>query len=322
MRSDSSAYVPQLDGLRALAAIAVLGFHCGVPWLSGGSLGVDVFFVLSGWLITGILVREADRTGKIDAVAFFQRRARRLLPALGLVLTATLAVLPAIWPHALAAGTYTMNFVRAFEPHDNPLSHTWTLAGEMQFYLLWPLVISWLAVKSRASAAKILLAVWFVMTVARCAWVSFSGHPDLGYFLPLFRSTGLLLGAAMAIKPPTWRVGRAALAMVLGLLVFAEINDATRFTFLDPIIESATALLILDPPSVLAWRPFVWIGKISYGVYLWHFPLHFVFIGWSMVPQFVAVLVLSLAFAAASYIFVERRFLTRRAPAMAATARA
>ena len=160
--------IPALDGIRAVAVIAVLLFHAGVSWMPGGSFGVDVFFVLSGFLITALLVGERDRSGTIRLGSFYLRRARRLVPALVLVLLfvcVTWGLLlttktPTLRGDALATVTYVANWHFAFSGQGyfasfaapSPLLHTWSLAVEEQFYLLWPLVVTFLLARGRSVA--------------------------------------------------------------------------------------------------------------------------------------------------------------------------
>ncbi|HEX7744191.1 MAG TPA: acyltransferase, partial [Micromonosporaceae bacterium] len=173
LRAGHFAYQPGLDGVRALAVGAVLLFHGGVAWLPGGFLGVDAFFVLSGFLITSLLLGERDRTGRIDLVAFWARRARRLLPALLVLLLVVVLVsrvllpgeeLPALRWDALAALGYVANWRMADRGGDyfaqtaapSPLQHTWSLGIEEQFYLLWPLLfVALLAVSVRRRRAAV-----------------------------------------------------------------------------------------------------------------------------------------------------------------------
>ena len=160
-------YLPEIDGLRAVAILLVVGFHVGVPQLSGGFIGVDVFFVISGFLITGLLARELAVSGRIDILDFYARRARRLMPALTVVLVFTIAAgaillnpvgqQPELAQSAMAASTFLANvfFWRSQSsyfagPADSmPLLHLWTLAVEEQFYIVWPLTLMAVAAVAR-----------------------------------------------------------------------------------------------------------------------------------------------------------------------------
>jgi len=225
-------YVPGLDGLRALAVVAVLLYHAGLNW-SGGFLGVETFFVLSGFLITALLFAEWRQHGRIDLAAFWLRRARRLLPALYLMLLGTL-VFAGLWlrsertelgADALAALSYVMNWrlILGGNPYFDPLvrpsllQHLWSLAVEEQFYLLWPLLVAaglrWL----RPAGLVALTLVAAAGSVALMALLHRPGaDPSRLYYGTDTRAAGLLLGAALALvwtreRPPAGidqRVGR------------------------------------------------------------------------------------------------------------------
>src|SRR5262245_54776854 len=163
-------YMPALDGLRGVAVLAVFFFHVHAPLPPyGGYLGVDAFFVLSGFLITGLLLDEARVTGTIRVGAFYLRRVRRLLPALLLLLAAYLAVMPSIrpevdqWTPALYAGLYVSDYARAFLGEIGLLSHTWSLSVEEHFYLLWPFAVLWLARRASLNRVLWLLGVAYVV---------------------------------------------------------------------------------------------------------------------------------------------------------------
>lgn len=306
-------YNPALDGLRAVAIGMVMLFHFAPGGLAGGSLGVDVFFVLSGWLITSILLREFERTGTVDYKAFLLRRARRLLPALAVLLAAYVLLAPVLFPEAAGerwfdaslAALYVTNLRQSFWPGDYPLSHTWSLSIEEQFYLIWPLALVALTRISRANAALMLTLAWAGLTIAR-AVVNFAAPgPAVYYFTPL-HATGLLLGAALVFRPLEVRFGSYALATLLVLAMAS--NAATSFVFTTPLAEAATALIILHSPGVLAAPALRFVGRISYGTYLWHIPLLWVLpvAGWLDVCVVAAA---SLAAGALSFFLVERRFL-------------
>ena len=149
MTRERFGHVPALDGVRGIAIAAVVGFHFfDTP--SGGGIGVDLFFVLSGFLITTLLLEEQSTTGRISLVEFYKRRGRRLLPGLGALLAAAAAVLltggsSVVSPRSLIGGAfYVTNIIDAFHPIHGALQHLWTLAEEEQFYLLWPIVLLWL----------------------------------------------------------------------------------------------------------------------------------------------------------------------------------
>lgn len=276
---------PGLDGLRALAIAGVIGFHYMRSDVPGGSLGVDIFFVLSGWLITSLLIREADRTGRIDYGAFLTRRFLRLTPPLAALLAAYVLLAPVFipkaapgrWIDAAWTAAYLTNIRETFWPRNTPLSHTWFLALQGQFYLAWPLIFMGLRKLTRTRAAVALVGLWLVLTLARAAWHYTLGGPAPYYFTPL-HATGLLLGAAFALRPVEmpWRwAGWAALALLVGLILFGR--TSANFLYLQPIMEWVTLVVIARPPALLALQPLPFIGAISYGIYLWHVPFMWVY---------------------------------------------
>lgn len=311
-------YEPRLDGLRALAVLAVVGFHSARPLFSGGSLGVDAFFVLSGWLITSILAGEAEATGRINYGAFLVRRARRLLPALFVMLAACLTLAPIFapdwgprrWADGVSTLIYVQNIRQAFWAAETPLSHTWSLAIEEQFYILWPLaVFGLLRLRLRRGlAVSILLGAWAVLTVSRTA-LEWSGADEVAYFLTPLHATGLLLGAALALRPIHNSRGAIALAVFVALLIGG--NTGLHFSLAITAAEIATVFIIAAPPGVLRWTPAVFLGRISYGVYLWHIPLLFV-----LRPQtalgFLPLLAGSILAGWLSHVLIERWFLRSR----------
>jgi peptidoglycan/LPS O-acetylase OafA/YrhL len=304
---------PRLDGLRALAALAVVLFHETV--LPGGSVGVDVFFVLSGWLITQLLWREAEGRGDIDLTAFLVRRVRRLVPALALLLVAYAILSPTLWPGYAnvrwldigSAALYLANWREVAAPTKGPLAHTWSLAIEGQFYLLWPLAIIALVRMSRRLAAFVIAAAWLALTAAR-AVVQAGGHDALAYFAFPLHATGMLLGAALAVAPPGARRGWGAAGVgVLGILALFP-HDHWSFYWQTTVAELAAAAVILQPPKWLAWGPLVFVGLISYGVYLWHIPVWLAFGPAHFRAAQLLTVPVSLALASASYFTVEAAF--------------
>ena len=312
-------YEPALDGLRALAVLAVLGFHFAKPLVTGGSLGVDVFFVLSGYLITSILRDEFDDTRRIDYPAFLLRRARRLLPALAAVLAIYWLLCPLLWPALVpkrgvdvaAAAFYVTNLRQTFWPTSTPLSPTWSLSIEEQFYLLWPWALLALMRLPRRHAAATLIAVWAVVTVARVGVLQAFPGPAAYYFTPLHAS-GLLLGAALGLNPIRTGLGRVALAGLVALILAGR--TSSTFVYVQPLAEILAVLVIADPPRVLAREPLRFVGKVSYGVYLWHMPIFWAgsSLGVSWGPATLLGLVaVSILAGAASHYGLERWFLMR-----------
>ncbi|HWW54174.1 MAG TPA: acyltransferase, partial [Acidimicrobiales bacterium] len=231
--SSGSEYLPAIDGLRALAVIAVVAYHLGLPWARGGFLGVDLFFVLSGFLITGLLLREREQTGRIDLGHFYARRARRLLPALFLVLaavstwvaaTGTTPDLTSVRSDALAALAYVANW-RLVLSHSgyfaqfsapSPLRHAWSLAIEEQYYLVWPILLLGLMRLGRGSRRATVLAT-LVLAVLSASAMAVMYHPGADpsriYYGTDTRAFELLVGALLALlttaRPASGAVRRA-----------------------------------------------------------------------------------------------------------------
>jgi peptidoglycan/LPS O-acetylase OafA/YrhL len=323
-------YRPSLDGLRGLSILGVLLYHFRVPFFSYGYAGVDVFFVLSGFLITLLLWEEREETGRIDFGAFYLRRARRLFPALAVVLlvVATYAYLirPAgtgipLGREILGAALYAMNWLLALHviPSGGPLSHTWSLSIEEQFYLIWPLLLAVGARFRRALPVLIGLAAAASAVVRNLQW-SLGQDWNRVYFGLDSRAEAILLGclagllAARGVAARTGGIG--VLGMALGLAVSL---DETRYLRAGlSIVSASTALLLLElvapGPSLvrraLEARPLVALGRISYGLYLWHVLVLHALLKFP-VPRWGAALGIaaSLAVAALSYVAVERPFL-------------
>lgn len=330
-----------LDGLRAVAVVAVVGFHADHA-VGNGYLGVDVFFVLSGFLITTLVLGELSRTGALDVRAFFRRRALRLFPAL--VTVCVLVAAGAVVTHrqvgqvvggAVASVLYVNN-LWLYSGHPTPLlEHTWTLALEWQFYLVWPVVLAVLH-RRRVSLGVVggaLAAGWVVASLA--ATLSDVG-PVLGTYV---RGSALVLGCAAAFlaRGAGWArrlVAALAPSAALGLLLL--LLAPTTWTAWSGGLN-ASLVAVLTVPVVLAltgdgprWlstamsaRPLVWLGERSYGLYLWHFPILSLAINQvgDRVPlpvRLLAAVLLAVLVAAASYRWVEQPFLRRSRPRAAA----
>ena len=336
-------YNPALDGLRALAVLSVVCFHCQGAWLGGGYLGVDVFFVLSGYLITTLLAAE-HASGGIHVGRFYLRRALRLYPTLLLLLVAYIALAPLLWPtddrwfNAGLAGFYLTDYSLPYWhlPRYPPIvGHTWSLAIEEKFYLLWPLLLPWL---TRAKRPIAWLLVAFVMATT-WRWIAAYSRPwYMAYFPFDARLSGLLLGSIAALARPKVSGTIAAIAgaclviaiVVPGLPSPPPTNPRDAVTLVVTLAELSTFLIVChvadraDTP-LLGWSLLTYIGKLSYGIYLWHFPA----ILWlrerlPVWPTLGLTLVISFALAALSLHLVDaplrnwrRRILTVSAAATA-----
>jgi peptidoglycan/LPS O-acetylase OafA/YrhL len=329
--SNRLGYVPALDGLRGIAIALVVAFHyLGLP--PGGMVGVDLFFVLSGFLITTLLLEERAARGRISVRRFYERRARRLLPALFVMLGVYLIVCAARGHDALRlvalGGLYLGNVAQAWGlvPVHSALVPLWSLAEEEQYYLVWPcLLLLLLRSKRPVRAVAMLLAAVLVYKVA----LTLAVHPSWERlnFGPETHADGLLFGSLLAVvraerllHAREWcgKVGIAALA--LGALLAR--TSVAWFAYGLPLFEIGLVLLVAAAVSEtelargLRQRHLVGLGKISYSVYLWHAPVWF---GLAAVvslnrPELALVaLPLTLAVSAASYRFVEAPFRKRRA---------
>lgn len=306
-----SAYLPGLDGIRAVAVTLVLLYHLQVPGFGGGLLGVGVFFTLSGFLITSLLLSTRERTGGLGLRTFWIRRARRLLPAVVLVLVATLATTAVVSADKL--GTYSGQALSALFYVNNwhtilsdtsyferfggpsPLSHMWSLSIEEQFYIAWPLLLAvfYIVLRRRwlMSLVTLLLALGSFYLLATLAEAGFDN--TRAYEGTDTRAGALLLGAALAFWWPAraHRVtqNQRAVIDVLGIAGLAAIGylstatDDRSLGLYDWGIAALTVgtmgvLIAAVTPSsvvatVLSMQPFRWIGERSYGIYLWHMPL-------------------------------------------------
>jgi len=343
-------YRPDIDGLRAFAVLSVVVFHAFPSALRGGFVGVDVFFVISGYLISGILFREVAQ-GRQDLVGFYIRRIRRIFPALLLVLTSCLAfgwiaLLPGeyaqLGKHVASGAGFIVNFVLEGEvgyfdnaAHTKPLLHLWSLGIEEQFYIVWPLVV-FVATKTRTpfvSLLGMLLAFSCMANITRI-----TSHSTAVFYEPQYRAWELLAGALIArcamqssrfvrsaqdlgeIRVYRHHSVRDLVSLSAGavlLLSFARISDRAPFPgwqAIFPVVASATILAVGPGAAFNRWvlskRALVWVGLISYPLYLWHWPLlAFARISVSEVPPGVvraALVLLAIALSWLTYRLWER----------------
>jgi peptidoglycan/LPS O-acetylase OafA/YrhL len=318
-------YRPALDGVRAVAISGVVAWHFfGVP--KGGAFGVDLFFVLSGFLITNLLVEERLSTGSVDLRAFYGRRARRLLPALAVMLAVYLSIADArhlepgrnLLIGGLSSVGYMSNIGMAFWKSSMAagLSHTWSLSAEEQFYLVWPVML--LAALRRGRRVAI-ATVCLVIAGAEVRGLTLP-HGDRQAFGPEYRSTiALAIGCLFALLPPakTLQVLLRRLTPVAVFLVGVGLltNLSLHFAYWHVLFCFSSVIVIvslLEPnllTSLLGKPPVAWVGKISYSLYLWHLPILFMLgltiAGSDRTGRRVLALALSVAAATASYYLIE-----------------
>ncbi len=378
-RSELLSYIPSLDGIRALSVLAVIVYHANKLWLPGGFLGVEVFFVISGYLITLLLLAESEKSGTVSLKQFWLRRARRLLPALwvvvlGVVVFAALfqrEILGTLRGDVIAALFYGFNWFQVWVGTSYftsfefvPLRHLWSLAVEEQFYLIWPVVMLVVA-KFGKRRLPIVSAVFVLIAVALAVYTGVVYQPGVistiadtpEQFMSLFgqsvsrvdylflgtitRSSGLLLGAALAIWWRPWllqnsRAGESKLYDFVGFGGLAALafmmwrfNTVIEGTdggtvgydllfrggfFLTDIASVALIAAAVHPGSKLIARGLsnpilVWLGRRSYGFYLFHWPVfqfYRRFAGQGLTPyEFVVLVLLALALTELSYRYIE-----------------
>lgn len=347
-------YQPALDGVRALAVLAVMLYHGGASWARGGYLGVDVFFVLSGFLITSLLLSEWHATDRIGVVAFYARRFRRLVPALAVVLLFVLAYALAIAPESdmsslrgdvVATLAYFTNWRFIFQhvgyfdafALPSPLKHTWSLAVEEQWYLIWPMLVVLMLRLARGSAKPlrfvlgVVLTLCIMSTLLTAALFTPGGDPSRVYYGTDTRAQELLAGAAFAIVcmlAGRWEISRrfrgllatagvASTVVVIGMCVrTGERSDwlyqggLLLFSFVVVLVIAAAIQPTGPVRAMFSPAPVRWIGAISYGLYLWHWPIY-VYLnpartGLSNPSLLIVRFALTFAAATASFYLLER----------------
>lgn len=333
------AYRAEIDGLRAIALIPVVLFHAGFEWFSGGYVGVDVFFVISGYLITSIILQEKE-TGNFSFANFYERRARRILPALFFIM---LVCIPFAWflllPHELidfgkslmATSLFSSNILFwlesdyfAADAELIPLIHTWSLAIEEQFYLFFPLIMIffWALGKRRLFWTLSIIAI-VSFALSEWGWRHF---PEANFYLLPSRAWELMIGALIAFylfqnEQPKGAIGELSSILGLSLILLAVffLDKTHPFPSLYALLPGiGTALVILFTHRetlvyrLLSWKVLIFIGLISYSAYLWHQPL-FVFTRLNLIeepePWLMGLLsILAIVLAYFSWRFIEAPF--------------
>jgi peptidoglycan/LPS O-acetylase OafA/YrhL len=330
-----SGFRPDIEGLRAVAIVLVVLYHAGVPWLTGGYVGVDVFFVISGFLITSQLFGELTRTGRISIRRFYARRAIRLLPAATLVIGATV-VASWLWLpptrfrevayDALAATGYAINYRLAIQGTDylaaarapSPLQHYWSLAVEEQFYLIWPLLLIlvslWALSRVRRNAILALSTVT-VLSFGIGLWQTNAAAP-WAYFGAPARIWELGVGALLALaRPALGRLGPVvgwlgAAAIVASAFWFSEATPFPGYAAVLPVLGAAA--IIGGGLPVLGLAPMRVLGRLSYSWYLWHWPVLVILRGSESVGRGLLLALGSLVLAGLTYVAVENPVRYRR----------
>ena len=341
-----SRFRGDIQGLRGVAVALVVLFHAGVPGFKGGFVGVDIFFVLSGFLITGNLLREIKATGRIKFRDFYARRIRRLLPASIFVLLVTLIVVAIWFPPLLlpgvavdisSAGLYVSNLDFAIRATDyfassvipSPVLHFWSLGVEEQFYLFWPLFMALATIRKKRPVFKVLVLslVVFTSSLAFANWLLPRNQPWAFFSIPT-RAWELILGAILAcVVQSATKLPRIIAGLVgvvgLGMVLYSGVtqNDPLKFPGNSALTPTVGALLIIlagsistitIPSKVLSIKPLQELGKVSYSLYLWHWPV-------LVIPQVIAgshlvlterilLALLSVVLAALTEKFIERPF--------------
>ncbi|WP_108262089.1 acyltransferase family protein [Mangrovicoccus ximenensis] len=331
----SAQYRPDIDGLRFFAVIPVVLFHAGISGFSGGFVGVDVFFVISGYLITRIILSELDQK-KFSIVRFYERRIRRIFPALFALIAFVCIVSPlALLPSELKTLPYEILGALAFvanivfwqqsdyfttSAEEKPLLHTWSLGVEEQFYIFVPLIL-WLLVRYARRGVLPMILAGLAVSCALSIWLTPLRNSAAFYLLPP-RAWELLIGSVLATGIPRMRspvvnesaAGLGLLCLLAAVFTFDEHTSFPGYAAALPVMGSALIIQFAQGTAVgrlLGSRPLVFIGLISYSLYLWHWPLVVFFRDWGLLESMAgrgAVVVLSVILAWASWKFIETPF--------------
>ncbi len=339
-------YVPELDGMRGVAILAVMCFHFNMRFAKGAFIGVDIFFVLSGFLITALLIKEHDTKERINLKRFYLRRVLRLAPALVLLLVVFLALSVKFLSSARVMSNaidslitlfYATNWVRALDIRSPyVLAHTWSLSIEEQFYILWPGILMLLLryVRSRNVMLAAVSALALLSWGTRVLLVLSGASVDRLYNGFDTRVDMLLVGCALGLAMSSNSINEKLQKRLPGALRFlAPVAALILIYFMHTlywkslhlylwvffVIEALTVVLILDifiskrsiVKRILSFRLFVWIGSISYGLYLWHYPVYLVLIEKKLSANSVLMISFLVTFVIAtlSYYLMERPIL-------------
>jgi peptidoglycan/LPS O-acetylase OafA/YrhL len=330
MTTNPSGYRRDIDGLRAIAVLSVVGFHAFPDWMPGGYIGVDVFFVISGFLITGMIRANQDE-GRFRFRSFYARRIRRIFPALVLVLTVVYAIgwfvclpkeLEQLGKHTLGGATFVSNFVLWRESgyftnaaETKPLLHLWSLGIEEQFYIVWPLFL-YATSKLRADVRLFIGGVLAASLAANATIVT--SDVVAAFYSPWTRFWELMIGSLLTGRAPTGRNAQSIAGLMMIAASVAVLDKSSLFPGAWALLPTlGTALIIIAGPEawlnreVLSQPILVWFGLISYPLYLWHWPLlSFANIIESSAPSAtlrLATVAVSIALAWLTYALVEKR---------------
>ena len=332
------AYNPALDGLRGVAILLVILSHAHAPLFDGAFYGVDLFFVLSGFLITTLLLQELQCNGRLDYWRFYRRRLWRLMPALMLMLLAYCVFAPMLWPElkdvysdALVSLLYLADYGIAFFDSPGTLLHMWSLSVEEHFYLVWPPLLVVLArLAPRGKLWRPVLGLLVLAWAWRVLWVLLGQQFYEIFFRFDTRATGLLAGsllAALVLERPAWFQalrGRLQhfmwLVLAVPLLMAQAWDDMNAMVWGMTVVECAAVVLLLailqrrgTLYEMLSAPVLVMLGKLSYGIYLWHYPVvRYLRADLPWPAVLLLGLAISTALAALSYYTIERWALRRR----------
>jgi peptidoglycan/LPS O-acetylase OafA/YrhL len=352
----SLGQIPALDGLRAVAALAVLGFHAKIPGFANGDIGVDIFFSLSGFLITSILISRSGPWSPINFRDFYRRRALRLLPAYFAVVAACVVVecfadYGGTFKGAAVSSLYLANWtIAATDTGLGTLGHMWSLSIEEQFYVVWPVLLAlllrrlrWNATAVLAAVAALVLAAWLMIVglvlVDAPARIASNATPTravellIGGMLAIYIATPGLSGTLARCRAGSGvsAAGVAACGLLLALIPWSGTSESVNSLALWPVIALLTCTVIYASiraatplTAPLSGRFMTGVGKRSYGLYLWHFPvLVIIDTRWGLDtwgPRLAGIAVTAIV-VLLSYRFIERPFLERKdAPRRTASA--